>query len=208
MSDISSTYQASTGVASGVTGPGASTDGDIAYWSGTGGDTLADASPAAVIDGHLVSRHSMLTAATMTDNGSGILHHAVNKYSWTNAMVAGLGAVTSGNVKVCTLPAKTVVKRCYIVITGSGAGTTTLTASLGRTGTDYDDYLKAGDAQAAPNTIYGDDTGDIGTKFTGHDMPSYTATTDIYVQFKSSGGNLSAVTDSTGVVLLETSTHI
>lgn len=192
-------------VASGVTGPGSSTDKDLAYWSGAGGDTLADAAGLQIDgSGNLVIVGSKLTAATMTASLNGIETSVLSKFSWTNAMVVNLGANLSGNIKICTLPAKTVVKNCYVVISTQAAGTAGLTVSVGRTGTDYIDYIVASDAQATANTFYGAATIERGTNLTGYDLPSVTGTTDVYAQFISTTDTLDNVTTCTGVVYLET----
>lgn len=142
---------------------------------------------------------------TMTLTMHGHARSGWSSYTWTNAMVAALGATTTGNITVATMPAKTILKNAYVVLTGAGAGVTTLTVSVGRTSTDYVDYIVASDAKAAAPAIYGNASGERGTNLTGYDWPSYSATTAIVAQFISSGANLSAVTGCTGVVYLETS---
>lgn len=150
--------------------------------------------------------NGVLTSATMTaetqarDSGS-----MIHSYTWTNAQVVALGATTAGDISVATLPAKTVVKNAYVVITGTAAGVTTLTVACGRTSATYIDYIVASDAKAAANTVYGDASAERGTNLTGYDLPSYTGTTAVNCHFISTGANLSAVTGSTGRVILETS---
>jgi hypothetical protein len=147
---------------------------------------------------------NQLTTATMTSGGSGQVKHSTHEYNWTNAMVVALGATTSGNISVVTLPAKTIVTNAYVVISTACAGPATLTVSLGRVAANYDDYIVASDATAAANTIYGDASAERGTGLTGYDLPSYTGTTTLNARFVSTGGNLSTVTTCTGSVLLET----
>ncbi len=148
---------------------------------------------------------SALTAGTLNNGVQSSIRRAVSKFSWTNAMVAALSG-TSGNLLVCTLPAKTVVNKAVVVITGQAAGTTTLTLSLGRVATGYIDYVVAKSAKAAANTIYGQVIGDVGTGLSAilGDLPSLSATTDVNLQFVSSIENLSNVTGSAGDVILET----
>lgn len=161
-----------------------------------------------------VSRGSMkinaLAPITQTLNPvtghTGELRSSWSKFQWTNAMVAALGATTTGNIKACSLPARTITKMAYLVIDTPGTGPTTLTVSLGRTGTLYNDYLLAGDAKAATNTVYGGASGGRGTGLTGYDLPNFIGTTDLYLQFVSTVGNLSTVTGSTGTLYLETVT--
>lgn len=146
-----------------------------------------------------------LTNATMTRNFTGqAARGAMHSYSWSNSMITDLGAVTAGDVTVATLPAKTKVDNAYVIIGGAAAGTTTLTVACGRTGAGYIDYIVASDAQAAANTVYGDTAAERGTNLTGYDLPSYTGTTDVKCHFISTGGDLAAVTGSSGTVILET----
>lgn len=146
-----------------------------------------------------------LTAGTLTVEKSAEARTVVSSFTWTNAMVVALGAATAGDITVATLPAKTVVRNAYVVITGTAAGTTTLTVAFGRTGAGYIDYIVASDAKVAANTVYGDASGERGTNLTGYDLPSYTGTTAVKVHFISTGANLDQVTGSTGRVILETS---
>lgn len=160
----------------------------------------------AVIDGGNMALYNMaLTAGTMAVERNSQALTTTHSATWTNAQVVALGAATTGNITAFTLPAKTVVENAYVVITGQGAGTTTLTVSCGRTAAGYIDYIVASDAKAAANTVYGDASGERGTNLTGYDLPSYTATTDVICQFVSTGANLDQVTGSTGRLILKTS---
>lgn len=125
-------------------------------------------------------------------------------YKWANAQVVACGAVTSCNKTVATLPARTIVKHALLIVTGQGAGTTTLTGSVGRVSSTYVDYVPASSLKAAASTIYGDASGEEGAglgSFVG-DVLSLSATTDVILQFVSTGANLSSVTGSTGEVQL------
>jgi hypothetical protein len=124
-----------------------------------------------------------------------------------------LGASTTGDLSLWTLPAKTIVKRAVVAITGTAAGVTTLTVGVGRTSAAYADYVVASDAKAAANTVYGDAIGggetgtnlfDATAKWSAGDLPSWTGTTAVKAHFISTGANLSAVTGSTGEVCLQT----
>ncbi len=156
--------------------------------------------------GDFAATKSIVTAGTMTAvaGKQALLRGGFSAFTWTNAQVVALGAGLAGNVKVCTLPAKTIVKNAYYVVDTAATGPTTLTASLGRVGADYLDYIVASDIKAATNTVYGDASGERGTNLTGYDLPSYTGATDIYVHFVSTVANLDQVTGSTGTVILET----
>lgn len=149
--------------------------------------------------------NSTLTSGTLTVTSSAFSRQATHRFDWTNAMIAALTG-TADDITVCTLPAKTVVKNAYVVITGSAAGPATVTVALGRTSAAYIDYIVASDAKAAANTVYGDASGERGTNLTGYDLPSFTGTTAVKVHFISTVANLSTITGSTGTVYLETVT--
>lgn len=144
------------------------------------------------------------TAGTMTTTASTSEATATSTRtcrSWTNAMVTAL-PTTAGDIAWGTLPAKTIVRNAYVVITGAAAGPATVTVAVGRVSATYIDYIVASDAKAAANTVYGDASGERGTNLTSYDLPSYTGTTVINAHFVSSGANLSTVTGSTGMVCL------
>jgi len=114
-------------------------------------------------------------------------------------------------VNVAVLPAKTQVKNAFIVIDTPGTDANTLTVSCGDTGAGAVNYVKAGDAKAAANTVYGDNitgsetgTSLFSTFFITNYVPSYTATTTISCRFTKTVANLSTQTGSTGRVILTT----
>lgn len=193
-------------------------NGQFSFSSGTSGGTGSDTGikriGAAIIgptnassgNGDWYVPTSLLTTGTMTATNVALSRRALHRYDWTNAMVVALGATTAGDITVATLPAKTKVVNAYVVITGQAASVTTLTVAVGRTSAAYIDYIVASDAKAAVSTVYGDSLAERGTNLTGYDLPSWTGTTAINAHFVSSGGNLSAVTASTGSVYLETIT--
>lgn len=145
-----------------------------------------------------------LTDATMTAESKGHFRTATSSYTWSNAQVVALGAALTGDITVATLPAKTAVVNGWLIITGTAAGTTTLTVSCGRTSASYIDYIVASDAKVAANTVYGDASAERGTNFTGYDLPSYTATVDVKCHFVSTAQNLDQTTGSTGRLILTT----
>ena len=145
-----------------------------------------------------------LTAGGMTVNGTGLALLGWSKYSWTNAMVTAIGATTTGDVTVCTLPAKTIVLNAYIVIGTAETALTGLTGAVGRTGATFLDYIAAGSLKAAANTVYGDAVGERGANLTGYDLPSWTGTTAVKMHFISSVENLSTAVACTGSVYLLT----
>lgn len=147
---------------------------------------------------------ALLTAATMTAETVADVRKTTHSYTWTNAMIVALGATTAGDIKVATLPAKEVVENAYVVIITPDSSANALTVACGRTSAAYIDYVVASDAKAAANTVYGDASGERGTNLTGYDLPSYTATTDVFCHFIKTTTNLNTVTASTGRVILET----
>lgn len=149
---------------------------------------------------------SALTAGTMTVTNSALSRSVITRFDWTNAMVVALGGAVTGDITVCTLPAKTVVQRVWVVVTGQGAGVTTLTVAVGRTAAGYIDYIVASDAKAAANTLYGGAAVDLGTNLTGYDLPSVTGTTAVKAHFISTIQNLSSTTGSSGSIYILTTT--
>jgi hypothetical protein len=145
-----------------------------------------------------------MTAGTMTMANPSVINKVIHKFSWTNAMITALGAVLSGDIAVCTLPAKTVVTNAYIVVGTAAGGPTTLTMSIGRTGATYLDYINNSDIKAAANTVYGDAVGERGTNLTGYDLAAFAATTTVYAHIVGTVTNLNTVTTSTGSIYLET----
>lgn len=163
----------------------------------------------------LVITASNLTSGTMSaDGGNPAVRTAWSKYTWTNAMVTALGAATSGDVTVCTLPAKTQVRQALIVITtaGTNMAAATFTATLG-TDAEFDNFLLSANMLAAANTVYGDIVGEVGASLDATAyvpfLPSWTATTAVKVRFATDGAGgktLADVLTSTGSVYLLTET--
>jgi hypothetical protein len=154
-----------------------------------------------------------LTDGTMTATNKGEMRTVWSRYDWTNAMVTALGASLTGDITVCTLPAKTIVKRVIMVVDSQAAGTTTLTGAVGRTATGYTDYLLDSNLQVAANTIYGDVQTEVGgklydgtVKYFPDDIPSITTTTAVKMHLISSVANLDQVTGCTGHIYIQTST--
>jgi hypothetical protein len=158
--------------------------------------------------GNIRVQGQALTAATMTLENQANVRTLTHSYTWTNAQVVALGATTTGDITVATLPAKTQVLDAAVVITGAAAGPATVTVSCGDAigGTPFINYVVASDAKAAANTVYGDAVAERGTSIDveHYYLPSYTATTLVTCHFISSGANLSTVTGSTGRVVLTT----
>ena len=128
----------------------------------------------------------------------------VTAYPWTNAQIVALGAVTAGDLAIVTLPAKTQVLDVVVVVKGQAAGTTTLTGAVGRVSAGYIDYVVASNLKVAANTVYGDASAERGSNMTGYDIPSYTAATAVKLHLISTVEDLSAVTGSSGLVIITT----
>lgn len=156
----------------------------------------------------VVNGLGVVTAGTLTRTVSSQPLTVWHKFSWTNAMVVALGANLTGDITVCTLPAKTIVLKAIVVITGQAAGPATLTLALGRAGALYIDYIVALTAKAAANTVYGETFTDLGSNLSAlvGDLPSVTATTAVKLHFIATVSNLDQTTASTGDVYLQTTT--
>lgn len=131
---------------------------------------------------------SDITAGTMTYSRGAASNACWHRFDFTAAMVVALGAVTTGEITVCTLPLKTIVKDAYWYVSASatGANLTACSMSMGRTGAAYIDYLTAQDIFAAAPLVYGVSAGQRGANLTGYDMPSYVApatATEVKAQF-------------------------
>lgn len=153
--------------------------------------------------------NGVLTNGVLSRSVSSELRSVFHKFSWVNSDVAGLSG-TVGNLKICTLPAKTLIKSIRVVLTGQAAGVTALTLAIGRSATAYIDYIIAKSAKATVNTVYGNAVADLGTNLSAliGDLPSLASTTDVNLQFLSSIENLSNVTGSSGDIYLETLTLV
>lgn len=143
----------------------------------------------------------------MTVTNTGLASRRIwTRYDWTNAMIVALGAATTGDITVCTLPAKTIVHNVYVVIDTPDTSANALTIAVGRVSATYIDYIVASDAKAAANTVYGDASAERGTNLTGYDLPSITGTTAVKAHFIKTTSNLNTVTASTGHIYIETTT--
>lgn len=121
--------------------------------------------------------------------------------TWSDVTVNSLGSVTTGNKRVATLPAKTIVKNVFVSVTVAESALATFTVSVGRTGAGYVDYIVASNGKAI--AIYGNDSAERGTNNTLFDIASWTATTDIFIQFVSTGDDLDAALDTAGTVVID-----
>jgi len=78
---------------------------------------------------------------------NGVIRTGVYKRAWTNAEVAGLSG-KDAELKVATLPAKTIVRNAYVVVDTNETHLSDLTVALGRTGALYVDYIVASNTKA------------------------------------------------------------
>lgn len=145
-----------------------------------------------------------VTAGTMTYSNQAQVRKVLHRFDWTNAMVVALGAATTGDITVCTIPVNTIVTNVYVVINSPDTSTNALTVAVGRTSASYIDYIVASNAKAAAGTVYGDASAERGTNLTMYDLPSNSATTDVKAHFIKTTTNLDTVTGCTGSVYIET----
>ena len=118
-------------------------------------------------------------------------------------MVVALGGNLTGDISICTLPAKTVVRNVYLVVdTQATNGGGTLTGAVGYTAAAYIDYINPSSLMAAAGTVYGGVAGDRGTALTGYDLPNYTGTKTLYMHLISTVNNLNTITTCTGHVVI------
>lgn len=129
-----------------------------------------------------------------------------SKITVSLANLQALGAFANGDIRLCTLPAKTRVKNVYLIITQifAGAGLATASVAVGRTGALYIDYIVASDGIVAANTVYGDVVGERGANLTGYDLPAYAATTNIFAHIIITGILMNALTGGSFIVAIET----
>lgn len=182
-----------------ATGGAITLDGGIGYGTGTAGDITVGATR-----GNLIISPSKLTVATATAAKNGVDRSVWSRADLTNAVVVALGATTTGDIKMFTLPAKTVVRNAYFVLLTADSSANALTVACGRTAASYIDYIVASDAKAGANVVYGDASAERGTNLVGYDMPSFTATTDVFCHFIKTTTNLNTVTSFTGSLYLAT----
>ena len=156
----------------------------VARDNGAAVPTTGATATVAVRDGaQLQLGNTVLTTATATAEIQGQGRTSTHSYTITTAMFnTALGAGTTGDVAMATLPAKTVVLNAYYVVTEITAGPSTATVSCGRVAAGYIDYIVASDVKVAANTVYGDGAAERGTNLTGYDLPAYASTTSVVCQ--------------------------
>lgn len=140
---------------------------------------------------------------TMAQVFAGVFTSVWCRYDWTNAQVVALGAVLAGDIKVCTLPPRMLVKNALIIINTAETSANALTVAVGRVGAAYIDYIAASNAKATAGTVYGKAAAERGTANVGGEIPSLTAYTDVFAHFIKTTTNLNTCTASTGSVFLE-----
>jgi len=134
-----------------------------------------------------------VTAGTATLANTGVQGVGWNSVTISNANVTALGATTTGDVTLFTLPAKMQLVDMKVIILAPDSSANALTVAVGRTSASFIDYIVASDAKAAANTVYGDASAERGTNLTGYDLPSYTGTTNVTAHFIKTTTNLSTV---------------
>ena len=97
-------------------------------------------------NGNWIASTAITAVGTAAYNG--VIRTGVYRRAWTNAEVVALGATKDAELKVATLPAKTVVRNAYVVVDTNESYLSDLTVALGRTGATYIDYIVASNAKA------------------------------------------------------------
>lgn len=147
-----------------------------------------------------------LAPGTMTPGAAARSNRTLHQFSWTNAMIVALGANLTGDIAICTLPAKTVVTNIWVRRTGQATGPTTLTGSIGVVSAAYDDYLDPIDLMAAVGTN-GFDGGGAGRAFDQPSLPSVAGTTVVKMHLIATdvaANTLADVLACAGEVFIET----
>jgi hypothetical protein len=110
--------------------------------SGGGGLKVTDGSTG---HGNIIASTAITAVGTAFANG--YIRAGVYGHVWTNAEVAGLSG-KDAELKVATLPAKTVVRNAYVIVNTNETHLSDLTVALGRTGALYVDYIVASNTKA------------------------------------------------------------
>lgn len=137
------------------------------------------------------------TVGTILD--SGVPAHSKHRLDFGYALLTAGGSGTTENIAAFTIPAGYRLKSCIVKVTTPFAGTTTLTASVGTSGSPTAALL-AGDMKAVAGTCYGLVDADKGASFTraaceaGGYLPSMTTDTAIVLRFTSTGTNINTLT--------------
>jgi len=126
-------------------------------------------------------------------------------YTWTNAdIVTACPATLDCLIPLINFPAKTKVHHAHLFLTGSAAGPTTLTGSVGRVAAAYIDLLTAGNMKAAANTLYGDASAEVGSQMLANGyLTSWTATSQMNFRLLATGANIDTVTGFSGYIVIE-----
>jgi hypothetical protein len=161
------------------------------------------------VTGDVQISNNKLTNGGLTAAIEAKVETVVSKYTWANTNIVACGANLTCDITVATLPAKTIVKRVLLVVTGTAANIGTLTGAIGTTATTYTDYVVASDLKVASNTVYGDTLAELGTALQDYlgNLPNYAATTVVKFHLIATDGGsnkLADVTGSSGAIYIET----
>ena len=191
-------------------------DNSGSVWVGVSTQTELTAAGAAIFQSTIKGGPTGPTTGDTTNSTFRMICNQWHSWTWTAAMVvAGRTDASTSNVLVCTVPAKTVIRRIYLITTAAATGVDSPTVSCGRTGTDYIDYTVA--TAPGTNTVIGDALAEVGVNlkdshsstalvedFAGF---SFAGTTAVYLQFKCDGApDINQWAGGGGVVYLETYT--
>jgi hypothetical protein len=152
--------------------------------------------------GYQITGNQLTAGSGVTESSDGYASTTKWKGTIDYSDVAALGAVTSGDITICTLPAKAIVHEAFIVVDTQGTFGDTLTISFGSAGAGYDQLVVASDAKAADNTIYGaaqdgsetgTDLDNAGSWYSIGKLYSYTTTQALKAHVNGNLTNLSGV---------------
>lgn len=145
---------------------------------------LVSGSAFAQINSYVVQQQTGPSSGNVTRKNASLI--VTNKFTVTKAQIVALGAATSGNVTIATLPAKAVILNTTLKHTVAVAGPS-VSAATARITTAGHNYGTAFDVfQAVGNTVLDFDE--------AANSENFAAVTPVRVSFTSTGANLSVVT--------------
>jgi len=148
---------------------------------------------------------SAVTNGSLTQAYSAYSRQVIHKFTWANTDITGLGASPTGDIAICTLPARTRVVWAGFEVTGAATFADTLVGGIGVTGANYDDFVVDSDLKST--AFYGDTAAERGTSLDDYSFYfTGTSTPTVYMHVDGNLTNLSGVTGSTGTIWIVTET--
>lgn len=145
-----------------------------------------------------------LTVSSIAPSFNGLFRTGLYVTTVTAANIVALGAVFSGDIALCTLPAKTRILNVMVIINTPAASVTTLNGSVGTTAASYANLIPASNMKAGANTVYGDLPATRGGDQTGFYVPSVTGTTVMNMHFVSTTLALNTTTAFVATIYIDT----